>query len=94
MLVSLLNGDFRQMRQNIFTFRRKGRPRKDVDVGVIFHMLKNGAPIAAVARHIGIHRDTLYTNFRSVIEEARVSHHAAWKVISDEMLWKLLEKKR
>ncbi len=38
-----------------------GRPRKEIDKGVMFHMLMNNAPVTHIARHLGIHRDTLYT---------------------------------
>jgi predicted nucleotidyltransferase len=74
--------------------RKRGRPRKDVDVGIVFHMIRNKAPIAAVSRHLNIHRDTLYANFRSVIDAARLSHSEAWKVIYDEMFARFLERKR
>lgn len=66
-----------------FTEPIKGRPKKDIDVGVMFHMIKNNAAIAFVARHLGVHRDTLYANFRLVIEDARASHREAWKEIMD-----------
>lgn len=72
---------------------KRGRPRKDIDTGIIIHMLKNRATIAAVAKHLGIHRDTLYENYRSVIEEGLASHREAWRKISDEMLTRFLEEK-
>jgi len=74
--------------------RKRGRPRKEVDPGVILHMLTNNAPISRIAKHIGIHRDTIYTNYRQVIEAARVCNREAWKKISDAMFEEFLEKKR
>jgi len=74
--------------------RKKGRPRKNIDEGVLFHMLKNSASISEVARHLGIHRDTIYTNFRPIIDEARKSHREAWRKIADQMFADLIERKR
>lgn len=50
--------------------------------------MKNKAPVAAVARHIGIHRDTLYVNFRPTIEEGRARYREAWRLIANVMLEK------
>lgn len=70
--------------------RKRGRPKKNVDISVMFHMLKNNVPITVVARHLGIHRDTIYTNFRPVIDEAR----EAWRKIIDERYKNFTEKIR
>lgn len=72
----------------------RGRKKKEIDLGVMFHMIKNNAPITAVAKHFGIHRDTLYSNYAQVIKEARQAHTEAWKVIADEMFRAFLERKR
>lgn len=72
----------------------RGRPRKIIDPGVVFHMIKNCAPITAVANHLGVHRDTLYANFPVLIKEAYASHREAWGKISDEMFANWLEQKR
>jgi hypothetical protein len=81
--------------------KSRGRPRKEIDTGLMFHMIKNSAPIKAVAKFLGVHRDTLYTNYRSIIDEARSCHRAAWRIIADEMhrqflvkIWLKEEKKR
>lgn len=74
--------------------RKKGRPKKDVDVGLVFHMLKNNAPITKVAKHIGVHRDTLYANYPDLIKEAYASHREAWRKIADEMIAKWDEQKK
>lgn len=73
--------------------KQRGRPKKDVDVGVIFHMVKNDATITAVARHLGIHRDTIYSNYTHVIDEARKAHRKAWRVIADARHEELLQKR-
>jgi hypothetical protein len=70
--------------------RKRGRPKKDIDACVIFQMLKNNGTIAAVARHLGIHRDTIYTNFRPVIDEAR----KAWQKTVEERIDNTLARKR
>jgi transposase-like protein len=74
--------------------RKRGRPRKHIDPGVIFHMIKNNAEITDVARHLGIHRDTIYTNYRQLIDQAREIHRAEWKALRDVELEKWLEEKR
>ena len=73
---------------------KRGRPKKKFDVGLAFHMLKNKASIAAVARHVNVHRDTLYANYRPLIEAARIAHREAWKIIADERFRQFLEKER
>ena len=74
--------------------KRRGRPKKEVDIDVMHHMLKNKASIAAVARHVGIHRDTVYTNYKAIIAEGRASHSEAWAKIANVMLAEFFEKKR
>lgn len=74
--------------------QKRGRPRKDIDVGVMFHMLKNSAPLAVVARHLGVSRDTLYANFPNLIKEAYASHRATWRKIAEESFAKWLEAKK
>lgn len=74
--------------------RQRGRPKKDIDVGVIFHMIHNKATIKAVARHLGINRDTIYANFQAVIDRARVSHRETWHKIRDEWFAGWLESKK
>lgn len=54
---------------------KRGRPKKEIDAGIIFHMLKNNAPIVKVAKYLGVHRDTIYANHRDMIEEARRAGH-------------------
>lgn len=73
---------------------KRGRPWKEVDAGIIYHMLKNNVPVSRVARHLGIHRDTIYANFREVIDEGRAGWRDAWKKIADAMFAEFLEKKR
>ena len=34
-----------------------GRPKKEIDAGIIFHMVKNSAPVRTIARFLGVHRD-------------------------------------
>jgi predicted transcriptional regulator len=63
--------------------RRRGRPRKDIDLGVIFHMIKNGAEITKVAKHLGIHRDTIYANYRYLVNEALVLRRKTWREIME-----------
>jgi hypothetical protein len=58
---------------------KRGRPKKDVDIGVMFHMLKNDAPVTAIARHLGIHRDTLYVNYAQIINAGREAMLKAWR---------------
>ena len=67
--------------------RKRGRPKKCIDIGVMFHMIKNNAPIAAVARYLGIHRDTLYVNYRQIIEDARKAHKEAHQTIWKRDVW-------
>lgn len=66
-----------------------GRRRKEIDPGIIFHMLLNKAPIAAVAKHCKCHPDTIFANFGDIIREARQAHYKAWQAIH----WPLLEEK-
>lgn len=74
--------------------KKRGRPRKDIDTVVILHMLQNKAPIVFIARFLGVHRDTLYSSYRPVIDEGLARHRAAWKIIGDEMHRQFLERKR
>lgn len=65
-----------------------------MDSGIIFHMLKNNAPVKLVAKHVGVHRDTLYANYREVIEGGRASHSKEWGKIMDVRFAEFLERKR
>lgn len=71
--------------------RKRGRPKKCIDIGVMFHMIKNNAPIAAVAKYLGIHRDTLYVNYRYIIEDARKAHKEAHQIIWKRDIWPGIE---
>lgn len=59
---------------------RRGRPQKEVDPGVMLHMMRNGAPVKVVARLFGVHRDTLYVRYRDVIEAGRRAARQHWLV--------------
>ena len=74
--------------------KHRGRPSKNIDVGIIFHMIFNGAEITKVALHLGVHRDTIYSNFAHVIKEAGEAHRKAWRIIMDEWFRNFLEAKR
>jgi hypothetical protein len=55
--------------------RGRGRPLKEIDIGVMVHMMRNGAPLRAVAKAVGVNRDTLYSRYWDVIEAGRAAHH-------------------
>lgn len=74
--------------------KRRGRPRKNIDEGVMFHMMKNKAPITAVARYLGIHRDTIYVNFSEVIKDARKAYEEKWRVLAGKMAEQFFERHR
>jgi len=78
----------RRKRQNIPTEasettplkrRGPGRPPKEIDVGVALHMFRNSASVRAVGEHLGCHRDTLYTRYRSIIDGGRKFHRNFWR---------------
>lgn len=71
-----------------------GRPRKEIDRGVMFHMLKNDAPVTHIARHLGVHRDTLYVNYPDLIKEGRESQREAWQEIRAPIMEEWLRKRR
>lgn len=71
-----------------------GRSRKEIDKGVMLHMLKNKAPLTVVAKQLGIHRDTLYKNYAELIEEGREANRQAWKEITTPVIEEWLRKRR
>ena len=74
--------------------RKRGRPRKDIDHGILFHMVKNSAPIKAIACYFSVHRDTIYANFPDIIKEAQASYNQSLRVIQEITLIKWLKEKR
>lgn len=77
------------------TLKKKvGRPRKEIDTGLLFHLIKNKCSVAAAAKFLGIHRDTIYSRHRSTIEEGRAANQRAWAIIADKMHEAFLEKLR
>jgi alpha-ketoglutarate-dependent taurine dioxygenase len=71
-----------------------GRPRKEINESLLFHLIKNGAPIAYAARYLSVHRDTLYVNYADVIEEGRKAHYQAWQKVIVPYLEELARKRR
>lgn len=70
-----IHQDFSDVTHINATFKkRRGRPRKDIDIGVMLHMMRNGASVMAAAKGMGINRDTLYSRFRDIIEAGRKAH--------------------
>lgn len=52
----------------------RGRPKKDINVALMVHMMRNGASVCAVAKGLGLHRDTLYHRCYDAIEAGRQAH--------------------
>lgn len=75
-------------------FQKRGRPRKEIDEGVLFHMLKNKAPVSAIAKHLGVNRDTIYVRYRHLIREGRLANIQAWRVIITPLLEEKIRKKK
>lgn len=69
---------------------KRGRPRKEVDPGIISHMLQNGAPIAVISKHVGVSRDTIYANYGDVIRQARISNNELMRKRIHERLAEIL----
>jgi hypothetical protein len=74
--------------------RNRGRPRKDINVGLVFHMAYNDAPVAIIAKHIGVHRDTIYANYRNDVEKGRELRRKVRSEEFEKWLPKFLEEKR
>lgn len=71
-----------------------GRPRKKIDPGVVYHMTKNNAPVAAIAKFFKVHRDTLYANFKEEIKEGRALYYKELYARIDAYLEKCREENR
>lgn len=69
-------------------------PKKELDVGIITHMLKNKAPVTYIAKHLGVHRDTLYANYGEAIQRGREAHREAWRVIMLPKIKALIKRRR
>lgn len=68
-----------------------GRPKKAIDEGTMFHMLKNSAPVRNIAKYFGVHRDTLYANYGDIVREGRKAYYEAVYARIDEVTKKYKE---
>lgn len=62
---------------------KRGRPRKEFDHGTVFHMMANKAPVAEVARHLGVHRSTVYRLCRQFVFDGRTDFYKRWQEIME-----------
>ena len=74
--------------------RKRGRPRADIDYGIVFHMVVNGAPRKAIAKHFGVCVDTILVNCREIISEARVIGHQKKLAIQGPRIRAIIEEQR
>lgn len=74
--------------------KKRGRPRKDINSGLVFHMAYNTAPVSFIAQHIGVHRDTIYANCREDLKAARALQMQDQRAGTEEWLAKFLAERR
>ena len=75
-------------------FRKRGRPRKDIDPLIVIHMISNRAQAVDVAKFLGVHRDTIYASHREAFDEGRKLFREKWSVISAKMFQDFLKKRK
>lgn len=73
--------------------RGRGRPRKLIDTEILFSMIRENKPIAAIARHLKINKDTIYANYWDVIKAGRAALQDDIRRRVDEELPRLLAAK-
>lgn len=61
--------------------KKRGRRKKDINVATLSHMIENGCPITVAAKHLGVHRDTLYEHYKTLIDAARIQRFKRWQEI-------------
>lgn len=74
--------------------RKRGRPRKDIDPLIVIHMLSNKADLVDVADFLGVHRDTLHSNYGPIIDEGRNLWREKWKEITKDWLNDFIKEKK
>jgi predicted nucleotidyltransferase len=75
-------------------YRKRGRPRKDIDPLIVIHMISNRAKAADVAEFLGIHRDTIYASHREAFDEGRKLFREKWSVIGEEIFQNYLKERK
>lgn len=74
--------------------RKRGRPRKDIDIEFMKHMISNKAEAADVAKFFGVHRDTIYASYNQVVIEGRKLWWEKWSKISEVKFQNSLKKRK
>lgn len=59
-----------------FKQKRRGRPKKIMDEAFIVRQIRNGFPVRKLGPLLGVHRDTLYANYKKAIKKGRTAAEA------------------